>query len=161
MATTGDNTADNYVTVNKFVLYAVVVALVFGIVLWTRLYALLIYKRTEGVIAGYHDEWVSTKTGGYTKHFPLIRFETHTASVTFTAPSFLYEESRDKVTYPVIYDAGEPTNAYVFTFMGFLGVPALYLGPFFLIWTIYLLGPGFLPKRIRVKRKWFFWLPAK
>jgi hypothetical protein len=161
MATTGENTADKYVTVNKYVLYAVVLVLVFGIGLSTRLYALLIYRRTEGVVAGYHDQWVHTKTGGYNKHFPLIRFKTKTHVVTFAAPSYMYEESRDKVSYPVIYDADEPTNAYVFTFMGFLGTPSLYLGPFFLIWTIFLLGYGFLPKRIRFRREYFFWLPKK
>jgi hypothetical protein len=149
MTTTSHIATDKIVAVNKYKLYFIVLAIVSGFFLLPKLYCVLTYSKTEGVVAGYHDEWINKGRHRYKKQYPLIRFNTATHQITFLAPSYMYELSLDRVTYPIIYSAKNPTKAYVFTFMGFLGNTFLFLGPFILVWSAFLLGPGFLPQTIR------------
>ena len=158
MTTTSHIATDKIVAVNKYKLYFIVLGIVSAFFLLPKLYFVLTYNKTEGVVAGYHDEWVKKRVRHrYKRQYPIIRFNTGTHQVTFLAPSYMYELSLDRVTYPVIYSAKDPTKAYVFTFMGFVGNTFLFLGPFIFVWSAFLLGPGFLPKIIRFNAtKWQF-----
>lgn len=119
---------------------------------------MITYEKTIGRKAGYYLKKVSTKTGGYTKSYPRIRFYTDEYEVTFLAPSYMKEPYEGVEEFIVIYDKKEPENAYAYNFYGFWAQPLSYLLPIFLIWTILIFSVDFIPKRINlreIQKKYF------
>lgn len=136
--------------IDKFALYFAVLGLVSAVMLGPRLYELVAYKRTMGEKAGYVDQFVGSKTGGYTKHYPRIKFTTAERDYYFLAPSYMAEPYEGVENIEVIYDPAEPSSARAFNFYGFWGPVFIYYLPFFLVWTLFVLGVGFLPRKIKI-----------
>jgi hypothetical protein len=137
--------------ISKYSLYIIVLFILSALFLGPRFFYMLTYERTIGRKAGYYYEKISTKTGGYTKLYPKIRFYTDEYEVIFLAPSYMKEPYEGIEEVAVIYDKKNPENAYAYNFYGFWGPVLVYYLPIFLVWTILVFSINFMPKRVNFK----------
>lgn len=126
--------------------------MVFFLLFGARIYCLFTYQKTIGKTVGYFDEYVQTRRGGYTKHYPEIAFENETGRHIFLAPSYMFDASRGMGFITVIYDKSDPHKAYALNFYGFWSPGFIYFLPFFLIWTIIIFSIDFVPTQINIKK---------
>ena len=133
-------------TINKYLLYFIVLFTVFALFLGKRIFHAITYKHSKGVVIGF-DYSEGRK---YTKKYPIIEFEAEKYVIEFTAPSYMAESVYVDKIVDVIYDPKDPGNAYVNNFYGLWGNAFIFLLPFFLIWTIIIIGKDFVPKRVRL-----------
>ncbi len=136
------------IRIDKFILYFLVVAFVVTLLCGRRLYAYLFYDRTEGRVTSFEKVWVNTKRGGYYNNYPVVEFDTKEYHVSFIAPPYMEEVAGIGKNFTVLYNRKNPEDAYVLNFYGLWGESAKYLIPFFLIWTIVVLSPDFIPRKI-------------
>ena len=150
-----ESSSKEYISINKYWLYLIIVSLVFGIFLLPKLYYLQTYSKAYGKVSGYHDVEVHHKRGSYTKRYPIIQFETSKYIVKILAPEYIYNETRSRSNFPVLYNPNNPEKAFVFTKLAYWGESFKYLIPFFLCWTALIFGVGFLPKNLKIN-KYFY-----
>ncbi len=133
-------------TINKYLLYFIVLFIVSAIFLGKRIVHAITYKHTKGVVIAF-DYYEGRK---YTNKYPIIEFETEKYVIEFRAPSYMAENVYVDKIVEVIYDPDNPSNAYVNNFYGLWGNAFVFLLPFFLIWTIIIIGKDFVPKRVQL-----------
>lgn len=137
-------------TINKYLLYFIVLFIVFSLFLGKRIVRRLTYKQTTGVVTGFDYTERLSKYGTTSRKYPVVEFDTDKFHVTITAPSYMSETVYVDKIVPVIYDPKKPTNAYVNNFYGLWGNAFIYLLPFFLIWTIIIIGKELIPTRVKL-----------
>lgn len=133
-------------TINKYLLYFIVLFTVFAFFLGKRIVHAITYKHTQGVVTGF-DYYEGRK---YTKKYPIVEFKTEKYVVEFRAPDYMAETVYVDKIVDVIYDPDQPTNAYVNNFYGLWGNAFIFLLPFFLIWTIIIIGKDFVPTQVKL-----------
>lgn len=127
-------------------MYFIVLFAVFAFFLGKRIVHALTYKHTQGVVIGF-DYYEGRK---YTKKYPIVEFKTEKYVIEFRAPDYMSETVYVDKIVEVIYDTNNPRDAYVYNFYGLWGNAFIFLLPFFLIWTIIIIGKDFVPKRVRL-----------
>lgn len=137
-------------TINKYLLYFIVLFVVFSLFLGKRIVRSLTYKHTKGVVTGFDYYERLSKYGTTSTKYPVIEFDTEKYHVTITAPSYMSETVYVDKIVDVIYDPKKPANAYVNNFYGLWGNAFIYLLPFFLIWTIIIIGKDLIPTRVKI-----------
>lgn len=133
-------------TINKYLLYIIVLFIFCLLFLGKRIYHAAVYKHTKGTVTGFEIH----KGRRFVKQYPIIEFEANGYRISFLAPSYMKETVYVDKLVEVIYDEDEPVNAYVNNFYGLWGNAFIYILPFFLFWTIVIIGKDFVPKRIRI-----------
>lgn len=137
--------------INKYLLYFIVLFIVFAFFLGKRIVRKLTYKQTTGVVTGFaYSERRPGKFGSTSNKYPVVEFDTDKYHVTITAPSYMSETVYVDKIVTVIYDPKKPTNAYVNNFYGLWGNAFIFLLPFFLIWTIIIIGKDLIPTRVKL-----------
>ena len=128
--------------INKYLLYLIVNILVFGILLFPRIYYLISFNRTVGLVTGFD---YSAKYA-----VPIIEFKVNENEYHFYGPDYMKETVNPGQQIPVIFNPKNPKQAYVNNFYGLWGDPFVYLLPFFLIFTIVIIGKDFVPEKVRL-----------
>lgn len=137
--------------INKYKLYFVLIAILFGYSYFPKLWYALTYNRTSGIV----DSFTYTESKGYrsktTNYYPVVLFTVNNNIYSCLGSSFQHDElyRLNKVT--VIYDGRNPKKAFVYTTLGFWAPPLVYVLPLFVIISAILLSVGSLPKILRIK----------
>lgn len=129
-------------TINKYLLYLIVNIIVFGILLLPRVYFLATFTKTEGMVTGFDY--------GYKYAVPIIEFKAGDMEYSFYGPDYMKENVNSGQKIQVIYNPKNPKQAYVNNFYGFWGDPFVYLLPFFIIFTIIIIGKDFIPIKVKL-----------
>lgn len=137
-------------TINKYLLYVLVLLIVFGFFLFPRIIYLLTYTHAKGVVTGFEYSKGTGKYGRTSKRYPKIEFDTDKYHVTFYGPSYMESTVYTEKIVDVIYNPNNPQKAYINNFYGLWGNAFIYLLPFFLIWTIIIIGKDFIPIRVKL-----------
>ncbi|MFT3679923.1 MAG: DUF3592 domain-containing protein [Ferruginibacter sp.] len=96
-------------------------------------YYAVTFKRTIGEVITLKTEKIP---GVRARHYPVIRFNLNNSSYDFEGSSFLYAGSQMGDSVPVIFDPGDPSKAFVYTYLGFWAPELVYLLPFSLTLTL-------------------------
>jgi hypothetical protein len=116
--------------------------IVFGILLLPRVYFLATFTKTEGMVTGFDY--------GYKYAVPIIEFRVGDIEYNFNGPDYMKGNVNSGQKVLVIYNPKNSKQAYVNNFYGLWGDPFIYLLPFFIIFTIIIIGKDFIPLKVKL-----------
>ena len=139
------------IKINKYILYWTIIIFTSCFTIAPKIWYAITFSKTNGMIR--HFVFSEDETGSRTKTtwYPLIDFEIKSQKISFYGSDLEHDEFDRGDIVPVIYNAKNPKDAYVYSFPGFWGPSLLYFLPVFVFASAFLLSVGFLPRILILK----------
>lgn len=123
--------------------------LTFGFILLPKLYYILTYSKTVGIVTGYRKEI----NKGRVRYAPIVVFEApDKQQVRIATYSHIHDALKLHSRVEVIYNPAHPEKAYINNFYGLWSTTAIFLFPFVLLCTVCVFSADLLPKELKVFR---------
>jgi Protein of unknown function (DUF3592) len=118
-----------------------------------KIWYALTFNTTKGVVKSITFTEYEGNRKKHTTYYPVVDFIIKNDTFTCTGSQFQHEEFYVHDSVSVIYNPKRPTNAYVYSLLGFWAPQLVYVIPVSLILSLIFFGTGLIPKRFVLKLK--------
>jgi hypothetical protein len=117
------------IRISKYLIFFVIIGSIIGYLIFPIIRNAITFKKTKGTIQSFTSRVYQGRRGPRLVYFPIVEYEVNNDTFLCYGSSSEYVGHMLNDTLPVIYEAGNPGNAYVDTFLGswsivFLIIPA-------------------------------------
>ena len=137
-------------SISKYLLYFIAMGLLLKQLL-PKIWYSFSFIKTKGIVDSYTYSEYQGRRGRTTSYYPVVNYVVRSDTFTCYGSSFEHDELHPNDKVSVIYDPGDPANAFVYTFLGFWAPRLTYIIPFSLLLSLAFLGLDSIPTHITIR----------
>ena len=138
------------VSISKYLVFYILMLILLK-PLYPKIIDALRYHKTVGVV----DAFTFTEYDGYrgkrTRYYPVVKFTVNADTFTCYGSSLQHDGLYVHDSIRVMYDPGNPSKAYVYTFLGFWAPRLTYIIPLSVILLLTFFGLTNIPRYFSIK----------
>lgn len=139
--------------INKYLLYWVIIVITCWFTILPRCWHAITFSKTIGEVRHFGYYKIPYKRGYRIAWYPIVDFSLENKNYSFLGSDVQHDELNRGDKVELIYNPKNPSDAYIYSWLGFWAPPLVYFIPIFIIVSGFLLSVGFLPRVLVIKLK--------